>query len=149
MAHRIASHRITRLTRTRPGGYAGGGGEAGSIIVTTPHTLAVQDATRGLNMFRKVGAPVLGLVENMAAFVCPGCGAETSVFGSRDRTRALCADHDVEFLGALPLHPSVADDAQRGRPTVVAEPDSSRAAAFVAVARRVADKIGLPASEPG
>lgn len=120
---------------------------AGSIIVTTPHTLAVRDAVRGLNMFRKVETPVLGLVENMATFACPGCGAETSVFGSSERTRALCADHGVEFLAALPLHPSVADDAQRGRPTVVAEPDSSRAAAFVTVARRVADKIGLAGTE--
>ncbi|KAH9890187.1 P-loop containing nucleoside triphosphate hydrolase protein [Xylariomycetidae sp. FL2044] len=116
----------------------------GSIIVTTPHTLAVKDAIKGINMFKKVNVPLLGLVENMSVFCCPGCGRDTAVFGSDARVRALCRDHAVDLLGDIPLHQSVGDDGQRGRPTVVAEPpESERARAFMDIAREVGAKVGL------
>ncbi|KAI0198142.1 P-loop containing nucleoside triphosphate hydrolase protein [Astrocystis sublimbata] len=115
----------------------------GSIIVTTPHTLAIKDAIKGINMFKKVSVPLLGLVQNMSLFHCPNCAHETAVFGSRDRVEALCRDHAIDLLGDIPLHQNVGDDGQRGRPTVVAEPESERAKAFMDIARQVGTKIGL------
>ncbi|KAL1845500.1 hypothetical protein VTK73DRAFT_550 [Phialemonium thermophilum] len=137
----------------------------GSIIVTTPHTLAVKDAVKGINMFRKVHVPILGLVQNMSLFRCPHCGGETAVFGTGALVRSLCgvgsedAQHAhtassgsgteqqqqqlIDFLGDIPLHPNIGDDAHAGKPTVVAEPGSERAEAFMGIARAVGRKIGL------
>ncbi|KAI1292449.1 P-loop containing nucleoside triphosphate hydrolase protein [Xylaria venustula] len=115
----------------------------GSVIVTTPHTLAIKDAVKGINMFKKVSVPLLGLVQNMSMFCCPHCGQETAVFGSNERVQALCRDYSIDLLGDIPLHQNVGDDGQRGKPTVVAEPESHRAAAFMEIARQVGQKIGL------
>ncbi|KAI0453820.1 P-loop containing nucleoside triphosphate hydrolase protein [Xylaria acuta] len=115
----------------------------GSVIVTTPHTLAVKDAVKGINMFNKVNVPLLGLVQNMSLFCCPHCHHETAVFGSNERVGDLCHDYSIDLLGDIPLHQSVGDDGQRGKPTVVAEPESDRAKAFMDIARQVGAKIGL------
>ncbi|KAI0965348.1 P-loop containing nucleoside triphosphate hydrolase protein [Xylaria arbuscula] len=115
----------------------------GSVIVTTPHTLAIKDAAKGINMFKKVSVPLLGLVQNMSLFCCPHCDKETAVFGSNERVQALCRDYSIDLLGDIPLHQNVGDDGQRGKPTVVAEPESQRAAAFMEIARQVGEKIGL------
>lgn len=115
----------------------------GSIIVTTPHTLAVKDAVKGINMFKKVNVPLLGLVQNMSLFNCPHCHNDTAVFGSNERVQGICQEHSIEFLGDIPLHQSVGDDGQRGKPTVVSEPESDRAKAFVQIAQQVGSKIGL------
>ncbi|KAJ8126470.1 hypothetical protein O1611_g7169 [Lasiodiplodia mahajangana] len=115
----------------------------GSVIVTTPHTLAVKDAIKGINMFKKVNVPLLGLVQNMSLFCCPHCHQDTAVFGSNERVKELCHDHSIDLLGDVPLHQSVGDDGQRGKPTVVSEPESSRAKVFMDIARQVGSKIGL------
>ncbi|KAI0184949.1 P-loop containing nucleoside triphosphate hydrolase protein [Xylaria flabelliformis] len=115
----------------------------GSVIVTTPHTLAVKDAVKGINMFKKVNVPLLGLVQNMSLFCCPHCHHDTAVFGSNERVTALCHDYSIDLLGDIPLHQNVGDDGQRGKPTVVAEPESDRAKAFMDIARQVGVKIGL------
>lgn len=115
----------------------------GSVIVTTPHTLATKDAVKGINMFRTVDVDILGLVHNMSLFHCPHCHGETHVFGSADRVHAVCADHAIDYLGDVPLHPNIGDDAERGKPTVVAEPESERAAAFSKIARSISTKVGL------
>ncbi|KAJ2977096.1 hypothetical protein NUW58_g7914 [Xylaria curta] len=115
----------------------------GSVIVTTPHTLAVKDAIKGINMFKKVNVPLLGLVQNMSLFCCPHCHQDTAVFGSSERVAELCHDHSIDLLGDIPLHQSVGDDGQRGKPTVVSEPQSKRAQAFLDIARQVGSKIGL------
>ncbi|KAI0442748.1 P-loop containing nucleoside triphosphate hydrolase protein [Xylaria telfairii] len=115
----------------------------GSVIVTTPHTLAVKDAVKGINMFKKVNVPLLGLVQNMSLFCCPHCHHDTAVFGSNERVQGLCHDHSIDLLGDIPLHQNIGDDGQRGKPTVVAEPDSDRAKAFMDIARQVGAKIGL------
>ena len=115
----------------------------GSVIVTTPHTLATKDAIKGINMFKTVHVDILGLVQNMSLFTCPHCHEETSVFGSSERARRLCAEHEIDFLGDIPLHPSIGDDGDRGKPTVVSEPASDRAAAFMSLARSICLKIGL------
>ncbi|RYP13904.1 hypothetical protein DL767_010496 [Monosporascus sp. MG133] len=115
----------------------------GTLIVTTPHTLAVKDAVKGINMFKKVNVPLLGLVQNMSLFNCPHCHADTAVFGSNKRVQEVCREHSVDLIGDIPLHQNVGDDGQRGKPTVVSEPESDRAKAFIKIAQQVGSKIGL------
>ncbi|KAK6086714.1 hypothetical protein SCUP515_00280 [Seiridium cupressi] len=115
----------------------------GSVIVTTPHTLAVKDAVKGINMFKKVNVPILGLVQNMSLFNCPCCSHETAVFGSGEKVRKVCEEHDISVLGDIPLHPSIGDNGDQGKPTVVSEPESPRAQAFMNIANEVGRKIGL------
>ncbi|KAI8161217.1 Iron-sulfur protein IND1 [Colletotrichum sp. SAR 10_70] len=115
----------------------------GSIIVTTPHTLAVKDAVKGVNMFNKVNTNILGLVQNMSLFKCPHCHGDTHVFGSNDRVERMCKEHNISFLGDIPLHPSIGDDADLGKPTVVSEPTSERAGIFLKIAQNIAPRIDL------
>ncbi|KZL74463.1 nucleotide-binding protein 1 [Colletotrichum tofieldiae] len=115
----------------------------GSIIVTTPHTLAVKDAVKGVNMFNKVNVNILGLIQNMSLFNCPHCHGDTHVFGSNERVERMCKDHKIDFLGDVPLHPSIGDNADLGKPTVVSEPESDRAEIFLKIARDIAPKIDL------
>lgn len=115
----------------------------GSVIVTTPHTLAVKDAVKGINMFKKVDVPLLGLVQNMSLFSCPNCHHDTAVFGSSERVHKLCDDHSIHLLGDIPLHQNIGDDGQRGKPTMVSEPESHRAKAFMDIADQVRAKVGL------
>ncbi|KAF6809925.1 Iron-sulfur protein IND1 [Colletotrichum sojae] len=117
--------------------------DVGSIIVTTPHTLAVKDAVKGINMFEKVNTSILGLVQNMSLFHCPHCHGHTHVFGTNERVERMCKDHQIDFLGDIPLHPSIGDDADLGKPTVVSEPTSERADIFLKIARGIVPKIGL------
>lgn len=78
----------------------------------------------------------------MSVFTCPHCNHSTHIFGSEGVARA-CSKHNVPFLGDIPLHASICDDADRGKPTVVAEPGSVRAEAFTAIAERMAKEVGL------
>lgn len=115
----------------------------GSVIVTTPHTLATKDAVKGINMFKAVNVDILGLVQNMSLFTCPHCNGDTHVFGSRERVEKMCSEHSIEFLGDIPLHPNIGDDAEKGKPTVVAEPESERAGAFLDIAKSIVTKIEM------
>ncbi|KAL7924919.1 P-loop containing nucleoside triphosphate hydrolase protein [Trichoderma austrokoningii] len=115
----------------------------GSVIVTTPHTLATKDAVKGINMFKTVGVNILGMVQNMSLFNCPHCHQDTHVFGSNKRVEKLCQNHEIQFLGDIPLHPNIGDDGERGKPTVVAEPSSERASAFLDIAKAICPKIDL------
>jgi ATP-binding protein involved in chromosome partitioning len=112
----------------------------GAVIVTTPQDIALMDAQRGLKMFEKVGVPILGIVENMAVHVCSNCGHAEHIFGAGGAER-MAQQHGVEVLGALPLALKIREQADNGRPTVVAEPDSEEARLYKAVARRVAVKL--------
>jgi ATP-binding protein involved in chromosome partitioning len=109
----------------------------GAVIVTTPQDIALIDARKGLKMVEKVGVPILGVVENMAIHICSNCGAEEHIFGEGGAAR-MCRDFDVEFLGSLPLDINIREQADSGRPTVVADPDGPVAAKYKAIARRVA-----------
>jgi len=112
----------------------------GAIIVTTPQEVAVGDALRGAKMFERVGVPVIGVVENMSAFVCPHCGERTEIFLAGGGTR-LARELGVPLLGQVPLQARMADLADTGRPIVAAEPASPAAVALGEVARRVADQL--------
>jgi ATP-binding protein involved in chromosome partitioning len=108
---------------------------AGAVIVSTPQDLALIDARKGLNMFRKVNVPVLGLVENMSTFVCPHCGQPSNIFG-HGGARAEAARLGVPFLGEVPLTLAIRETSDDGRPVVATEPSSPAAAAFRQIAER-------------
>jgi ATP-binding protein involved in chromosome partitioning len=111
-------------------------GLAGAVIVSTPQDVALIDARKGLAMFRKMEVPVLGLVENMATFVCPSCGHETAIFRSGGGERTA-EELDIAFLGSIPLDAEIAEGGDAGVPIVVKHPDGPHAAAF----RRVAEAV--------
>ncbi len=108
---------------------------AGAIIVTTPQDIALADARKGLAMFEKVAVPVLGIVENMSIHVCSQCGHAEHIFGAGGGAR-MAAQAGVRLLGELPLDARIREDADGGRPTVAAEPDSPRAQLYLEMARR-------------
>jgi ATP-binding protein involved in chromosome partitioning len=113
---------------------------AGGVIVTTPQDVALLDVRRGIAMFAQVNAPVLGVVENMAGYVCPTCGTEDAVFGTGGGER-LAARVDVPLLARIPLVPAVRASGDRGQPIVAADPAHSASQAFRALAARVADAV--------
>lgn len=117
---------------------------SGSVIVTTPQDIALLDARKALQMFRKVEVPVLGVVENMSTHVCGNCGHVEPIFGEGGGER-LAGDYDVPLLGRLPLALSIREQADGGRPTVVAEPDSPAAHAYREIARNTAGRLSLRA----
>jgi len=113
---------------------------AGAVIVSTPQDIALLDARKGLNMFRKVDVPVLGIVENMSYFSCPHCGGRSDIFshgGAHQEAERL----GVEFLGEVPLHMTIRETSDSGRPVVVAEPDGEHARVYRRMAARVWEKI--------
>jgi ATP-binding protein involved in chromosome partitioning len=115
---------------------------SGVVIVTTPQEIALLDARKGLQMFRKVDVPILGLVENMGTHICAHCGHEDAIFGSGGGER-LGAEFGVPLLGSLPLDSSIRSQADSGLPTVVAAPGSLLAERYHDIARRAAARLEL------
>ncbi len=118
----------------------------GAVIVTTPQDIALLDARKGLKMFEKVGIPILGIVENMSVHICSNCGHTEPIFGSGGGEK-MCKDYDVDFLGALPLTMAIREQADSGRPTVVADPDGAVATIYKDIARKVAVKVAEKAKD--
>ena len=112
----------------------------GSVIVTTPQDIALLDARKGLKMFEKVGVPIIGIIENMSTYVCTQCGHEEHVFGTGGGEK-MCKEYAVDFLGSLPLNLSIREQADAGRPTVVADPDGAISAIYKGIARQVAIRV--------
>ena len=112
----------------------------GAVIVTTPQDIALLDARKGLKMFEKVGIPILGIEYNMSLHICSNCGHEERIFGTGGGER-MGKDYNVELLGSLPLDINIREQADSGRPTVVAAPDGRPAEIYRQIARRVAIKI--------
>ncbi len=118
----------------------------GAVIVTTPQDIALLDARKGLKMFEKVGIPILGIVENMSMHICSNCGHAEPIFGQGGGEK-MCSDFGVDFLGALPLTMSIREQADSGRPTVVADPDGQVAQIYKQIARKVAVKVAEKAKD--
>jgi ATP-binding protein involved in chromosome partitioning len=118
----------------------------GAVIVTTPQDIALLDVQRGVEMFKKVGVPILGIVENMAVYHCPNCGHVDHIFGA-DGGQRMATKYGVDYLGGLPLTLSIREQADSGRPTVVADPDSEIAATYRQIARKVAVQIAQKAKD--
>lgn len=118
---------------------------AGSVIVTTPQDLALLDAKKGVEMFRKVNIPVLGVVENMAVHICSNCGHAEHLFGEGGGEK-LATQFGVELLASLPLSMAIREQADSGTPTAIAEPQSPVAMVYQELARRVGARIVLQAA---
>ena len=121
---------------------------AGAVIVSTPQDIALLDARRGYNMFRKVNVPVLGLIENMSYFACPHCGERTDVFG-HGGAKLEAENTGLAFLGEIPLDITIRETSDGGTPIVAAQPDSPHAKAYRTIAENVwnivAGKTGIEA----
>jgi ATP-binding protein involved in chromosome partitioning len=113
---------------------------AGAVIVSTPQDLALIDARKGLNMFRKVNVPVLGLVENMSTFICPHCGERSDIFG-HGGAKSEAARLGVPFLGEVPLTLAIRETSDEGRPVVATDPSSPPAQAYREIAARAWDEL--------
>ncbi len=109
---------------------------SGAVIVSTPQDLALIDARKGLNMFRKVNVPVLGIVENMSHFICPDCGGRHEVFG-HGGARAEAAAIGAPFLGEVPLEMEIRATSDKGNPIVISQPDGTHAQHYLAIAEKV------------
>jgi ATP-binding protein involved in chromosome partitioning len=119
---------------------------SGAIIVTTPQDIALADARKGLAMFEKVAVPVLGIIENMSVHVCGQCGHVEHVFGAGGGAR-LAGEQGVRLLGQLPLDGRIREQADGGRPSVVAEPEGAAARAYAQAARHAAAALSLRARD--
>jgi ATP-binding protein involved in chromosome partitioning len=115
---------------------------AGAVLVTTPQTVSVADTRRAAQMYRKLNIPVLGLIENMSHFVCPGCGRESDIFGKGGGAK-LAEELAIPFLGHVPLHEPVRASGDSGVPLVLADSTSAPAAAIMAAADRVAQQVSI------
>jgi len=113
---------------------------SGAVIVTTPQDIALLDARKGLKMFQKVEVPVLGVVENMSTHICSNCGHEEHVFGAGGGRR-MAQQYGVDLLAELPLDIRIREQADAGRPTVAADPDSPLGRAYIDMARNVAGRL--------
>ena len=119
---------------------------SGAVIVTTPQDIALIDAQRGLGMFEKVNVPILGLVENMSIHICSQCGHEEAIFGQGGGV-AMATKNRVDLLGSLPLDINIRQNADSGRPTLVADPEGRPAQIYKEIARKMAAKLALRARD--
>ncbi|MEK9611980.1 MAG: Mrp/NBP35 family ATP-binding protein [Alphaproteobacteria bacterium] len=114
---------------------------SGAVIVSTPQDLALIDARKGLNMFRKVNVPVLGIVENMSHFICPDCGGRHELFG-HGGARAEAAAIGAPFLGEVPLEMEIRATSDEGNPIVISQPNGPHAQHYLAIAEKVLSGLG-------
>jgi len=113
---------------------------SGAVIVSTPQDIALLDARKGLNMFRKVDVPVLGIIENMSMYICPSCGHEAHIFGHGGAKREA-EKLGTPFLGEIPLDIAIRETSDGGSPIVVSAPDGPHAKAYFAIAETVRDAV--------
>ncbi len=112
----------------------------GAVMVTTPQDIALLDCRKGIEMFRKVRVPTLGIVENMSQFICPHCGESSPIFSEGGAER-LSEEFKTEVLAHIPLAMQVREDGDQGFPIVAAHPDSEHAALYRQLAERVSERI--------
>jgi ATP-binding protein involved in chromosome partitioning len=115
-------------------------GMAGAVMVTTPQEVAIIDVVKGISMFKKVEVPILGVVENMSYYVCPGCGHHDEIF-ARGGGRKLAESTETAFLGEVPIDTKIRFGGDTGLPIVAAAPESENARVFMDIAARVAGRV--------
>jgi len=113
---------------------------SGAVIVSTPQDLALADAVRGINMFKTVNVPILGIVENMSYYHCQKCGHEDYIFGDSGAVK-VAKNLDIHFLGKIPLHTSIRETTDNGCPIVVADPKSPISEIYKSIAKQVYDML--------
>lgn len=109
---------------------------AGAVIVSTPQDIALIDARRGIEMFKKVNIPILGLIENMASFCCPACNHVTPIFG-HGGARLDAEKRGIPFLGEIPLDMAIRQTSDEGRPVVATDPEGVHAKHYIGIARQL------------
>ena len=112
----------------------------GSVIVTTPQQISLIDAKKGLKMFEKVSIPILGIIENMSTHICTNCGHEEDIFGEHGG-QELAKTYNIGFLGSIPLDKRIREEADSGKPTVTADPNSEIANRYRDIAHKISAKI--------
>jgi ATP-binding protein involved in chromosome partitioning len=115
---------------------------SGAVVVTTPQTVSIADTRRAIRMYQKLNVPVLGLVENMSHFVCPGCGVESDIFG-KGGGELLAGETSVPFLGRVPIYEPIRIGGDTGVPITIGEPQSPAARAFQSAAERLAAQLSI------
>ncbi|HEY7498385.1 MAG TPA: Mrp/NBP35 family ATP-binding protein [Vicinamibacterales bacterium] len=115
---------------------------SGAVVVTTPQTVSLADTRRAVRMYQKLNVPTLGLVENMSHFECPGCGAESDIFG-KGGGEMLAKELSVPFLGRIPIYEPIRVGGDTGVPIAVGEPQSPAARAFRAAAQQLAAQLSI------
>ncbi|KAM9148037.1 iron-sulfur cluster transfer protein NUBPL isoform 4-T4 [Pangshura tecta] len=115
----------------------------GAVIVSTPQDIALLDARKGVEMFRKVHVPVLGLVQNMSVFQCPKCKHETHIFGA-DGVRDLAKTLGLDVLGDVPLNVNIRETCDAGQPIVISQPQSDMAKAYLRIATEIVKRLPTP-----
>jgi len=118
----------------------------GAVIVSTPQDVALNVAQKAIAMFKKLNAPILGIIENMSAYVCPHCGTRDEIFGSGG-ARKVAERLGLPFLGAIPLATPIRTSSDAGRPIVLSEPDSPAARAFIEAAEKMAAQVSIRAMQ--
>jgi len=118
---------------------------SGAVLVTTPQQVAIADVQKALAMFARMSVPVIGLVENMGAFACPHCGEATEIFG-RGGGERFAREHDIEFLGGIPLDITVRQGGDAGIPVVAQREPGPAALALTALAKTVAARVSVRAA---
>lgn len=119
----------------------------GAIIVTTPQDVALLDARKGIEMFRKVNVPLLGVVENMGVHICSNCGHAEAIFGEGGGEQ-LAHDYGVNVIGSLPLDLSIREHTDAGTPILISKPESPVSQAYHELARRLVARVSELDSQP-
>ena len=109
---------------------------AGAIIVSTPQDIALIDAIRGVNMFQKMNIKILGIIENMSYYLCEKCGHRADIFG-HDGAKNTAKKMNIDFLGEIPLHLSIRENADKGTPIVLSNPDCEHSLAYIDIAKKL------------
>lgn len=115
---------------------------SGAIIVSTPQDIALIDAIKGINLFNKIGVPVLGVIENMSYYICEKCGHRAEIFGHAGAEKTA-EKYGIDFLGGIPLHYDIRLNADSGTPIVQSAPDSEYTKSYEAIAEKIAKKLEL------
>lgn len=118
----------------------------GILIVTTPQDVAMNVAVKAIGMFNKLNVPIIGVVENMSYLQCPHCNEQIYLFGQGGGKR-ISDDFKIPFIGEIPLHPSIREGSDTGKPSVVSEPESVQSHAFSKAAKLIAGRISVIAAE--
>lgn len=112
----------------------------GAVIVSTPQDIALIDAVKGINMFKRVNVPILGIIENMSYYICEKCGHRADIFG-HEGARKTAEVMGETFLGEIPLHYAIRENADNGTPIVFADPDSPHTQAYEEIAKKIIAKL--------
>ncbi|MCM1323452.1 MAG: iron-sulfur cluster carrier protein ApbC [Acetobacter sp.] len=115
---------------------------SGAVIVSTPQDIALIDAVKGINLFNKIGVPVLGIVENMSYYICEKCGHRAEIFGHAGAEKTA-ERYGIDFLGGIPLHYDIRLNADSGTPIVQSEPNSEYTKAYETIAQKIAEKLKM------